>query len=364
MQRTALKLFCLLFYVAACDVSKPTDYANKIDDLIIKDQAKTFARLLNWQRVKGDTLFLTDAFGSLLFVELNRGQEVYLKKIEGFQMNKDDRRLHGLNFDFPHLSIKGAEIRVDSSDKEDSIYRIPLSDTNAIEALAVMSYYGAWPGGANDSLLVLPLVVRFKDYDLDEARIASCANVCLVDIKNGHTHYPFSFDPPITVNPFLEHPILAYSENSLYYTRAFRNQIWAYDFLSGDSRSIRLNSIHFSAEEFDVNYLGDQEYRLKYYQQSSFATGLWLDEKSNVLVRRSKLSKALKDAEGLNIPPYWADMLFEIIAIESGEIIKTLRIDGKRYDNRNCFIANSKLYIKDEESTSDKAITYGVFALR
>jgi hypothetical protein len=190
------------------------------------------------------------------------------------------------------------------------------------------------------------------------------SRLALVDLKNWTTIYPFNPEKPYAFIPGIDHPLIATSESLVYYSMGFLNEIWEFDARTGEKRLISLKSANVSLQEFDPSYLANSEYRLEHYQASKLASGLWHDAKSNILIRRCKLSQPLKDAEGLNRMPYWADMVFEIIDLQSGDIMRTLRIDGKRYSHRNCFINKGNLYIKDDQTSSDMAIHYGVFRYR
>jgi hypothetical protein len=366
MKKALIGLLLTSFFIGACTIQNPSDYEIPDRTLTIKAEAETtvISSLRSWQKVQADTLIYTNSEGQLYFVSLNLANSAILKK---YKFREGNSEFQNFNFDYPHLTIEGRQIKVLAKAEVAFTYQIPVSDSNLIEDIRVLNYYGAAPGRLNDTLAVIPILVKPKGKQLSKLWLKNfslASRLALVDLKNWTTIYPFKPETPYAFIPGIEHPLIASSESLVYYCMGFLNEIWEFDARTGEKRLISLKSANVSLQEFDPSSLANSEYRLEHYQASKFATGLWHDAKSNTLIRRCKLSQPLKDAEGLNRMPYWADMVFEIINLQSGDIIRTLRIDGKRYSNRSCFINKGNLYIKDDQTSSDLAIHYGVFRYR
>lgn len=308
-----------------------------------------------------DTIWFANRTNGLFYGELKTkdGRQFPIAPLS--VKNDSNKRMHL----FPELFMKEIEEgSICMSGKRDSHSQFENLDTAIIASVKLLSYYGAQVQFMNDSLLVIPLLFQPKGPELSQEWLNNAGNFgrfAILNINDCTAFLPLYFKPPLKFNPLLEHPLIGSNNRMVYYTQVHEKNIWEWDVQRRTTRKIKVKGSEIEIDDFDLRKISDREYGLDHYQASQFATGLWLDSEEGVLIRRIKKSQKSHDENGLMIPPYWADMIFEIIDIHSGRIIKKIRIEGRKYDNRQCFVFNGMIYIKDEEDQRKGILAFDGF---
>jgi len=344
------------FITGACD----DKFVNKksVSKIIVVGNNVSKCRSLNTQgSLVTDTIWYLNALDELFFTKLDTDTNRLIS------VNLNDPKYKERFYQYTKEGIESGLVNC-----EEDILRISETftsiDTLNIVAARPMITYGAPLADLNDSLTLIPILYlpegkQFSSKWLQNA--GRYGRVAIVDKINCLLQVPFEFEDPLIFNAFLEHPIIGYSSVNVYYCQAYMNEIYEWDIETREVRKIKTSEKNISTENYNYRKIAKQKAGLSYYQKSQFVTGLWVDTDENVLIRRIKKSQKEVDEEGLNIPPYWANMIFEVIDLDTGIILNEFEINGEIYDNRSCFIRNGLVYVENEKESNSDTISFDSF---
>lgn len=356
MKIRILILIIISFIIRACD----DNFVDKklVSKIIIVGDNISKCRSLNTQgNLIEDTIWYLNPFDELFFTKLD-GDTNHL-----ISVNLDDPKYKDRFYKYTREGIES-----DLVNCEEDILRISekftsIDSLNIVAARAMITY-GASIADLNDSLTLIPILYlpegkKFSSKWLQNA--GRYGRVAIVDKINCLLHVPFEFQDPLVFNAILEHPIISYSSSNVYYCQAYMNEIYDWDIETREVKKIKISGKNISIDNYDYRKIAKQKANLSYYQKSQFVTGLWADTDENVLIRRIKKSQKEVDEDGLNIPPYWANMIFEVIDLSTGMIKHEFEINGEIYNNRSCFIRNGLVYVENEKESNSDTIAFDSF---
>jgi len=358
LKRKILTLIIASLLLGACDDYLVSD-ENISKIYIIGDNVSSLRAINSQGKSIQDTIWYLDSFDQLYYAELSADTNEVIS-VDSLAITKKNRF-----YQFTRKVIESSDVICDEGvlNINETLGQLESSRILAAKAL---SYYGAIPSFINDSLLMVPILYSPKGDQLSQEWFANAGRygrVVIVDKKNCVLEIPFKFENALEFNPLLEHPIIAHNQSKIYYCQVHDRAVYEWDIKSKEVRKINISGKKITLDKYDFNKLNDRKYNLSYYQRSQFVTGLWVDLNGKHLIRQIKKSQKEKDENGLNIPPYMSDMVFELIDISSGEIVKRIEINGEIYSSRKCFFRKELIYVQNKKDSNSDTLVYNGFLL-